>query len=87
MNLIYDELVNLGFNVVRPDGTFYIFPQALEEDAVAFCQKAKKYDLILVPSDSFGVKGYFRMAYCIDTDKVRRSLDALRRFVQTEYGI
>ena len=87
MNLIYEELVNLGFNVVRPDGTFYIFPQALEEDAVAFCQKAKKYDLILVPSDSFGVKGYFRMAYCIDTDKVRRSLDALRRFVQTDYGI
>lgn len=87
MNLIYEELVNLGFNVVRPDGTFYIFPQALEEDAVAFCQKAKKYDLILVPSDSFGVKGYFRMAYCIDTDKVRRSLEALRRFVKAEYGI
>lgn len=87
MNLIYDELINLGFNVVRPDGTFYIFPQALEEDAVEFCQKAKKYDLILVPSDSFGVKGYFRMAYCIDTDKVRRSLEALRRFVQAEYGI
>ena len=44
-----------------------------------------QYDLILVPSDSFGVKGYFRMAYCIDTEKVERSLEALRRFVKENY--
>ena len=85
MNIIYDELVSLGFEVVKPGGTFYIFPKALEEDAVAFIEKAKKYDLILVPSDSFGVKGYFRMAYCIDTEKVERSLEALRKFVKNEY--
>ena len=86
MNLIYDTLVELGFTVVKPGGTFYIFPKALEEDAKAFCQKALKYDLILVPSDTFGTPGYFRMAYCIDTEKVKRSLEALRRFVETEYG-
>jgi aspartate aminotransferase len=86
MNILYKELVDLGFEVVKPGGTFYIFPKALEEDANVFSEKAKKYDLILVPSDSFGVKGYFRMAYCIDTEKVERSLDALRRFVKTEYG-
>lgn len=85
MNLLYDELISLGFEVVRPGGTFYIFPKALEDDAVAFCQKALKYDLVLVPSDSFGVPGYFRMAYCIDTEKVVRSLPALRKFVETEY--
>lgn len=85
MNLLYDELTALGFTVVRPGGTFYIFPKALEEDAVAFCEKAKKYDLILVPGDSFGCPGYFRMAYCIDTEKVKRSLAAIRRFVETEY--
>lgn len=85
MNLIYDELVDLGFTVVRPGGTFYIFPKALEDDAVAFCKKALKYDLILVPADSFACPGYFRMAYCIDTDKVKRSLAALRKFVETEY--
>lgn len=85
MNLIYDKLVELGFEVVRPGGTFYIFPKALEEDANVFCQKALKYDLIFVPSDAFGVKGYFRMAYCIDTEKVIRSLPALERFVKTEY--
>ena len=86
MNLIYDELVSLGFTVVRPGGTFYIFPKALEEDAKVFCEKAKAYDLILVPGDSFGCPGYFRMAYCIDTEKVERSLVALRKFVEAEYG-
>ena len=85
MNLLYNELTSLGFSCVKPGGTFYIFPKALEEDAVAFCQKALKYDLVLVPSDSFGVQGYFRMAYCIDTEKVERSLTALRRFVKECY--
>lgn len=85
MNLIYKELMDLGFTCVKPGGTFYIFPKALEEDAVAFCQKALKYDLVLVPSDSFGCPGFFRMAYCIDTEKVQRSLEALRKFVETEY--
>ncbi len=86
MNLLYDVLKELGFEVVRPGGTFYIFPKCLEEDATAFCKKAMKYDLILVPSDNFGVNGYFRMAYCIDTEKVERSIPVIRKFVKEEYG-
>lgn len=85
-NLLYDCLTGLGFTCVRPEGTFYIFPKALEEDANTFSQKALAYDLILVPGDTFGCPGYFRMAYCIDTEKVKRSLEALERFVRTEYG-
>lgn len=85
MNILYRELTDLGFECVKPGGTFYIFPKALEEDAVAFCEKAKKYDLIIVPSDTFGVKGYVRFAYCIGTEKVERSLEALRKFVKSEY--
>lgn len=87
MNILYEELMRLGFTCVKPGGTFYIFPKALEDDAKIFCEKAKKYDLILVPGDTFGCPGYFRMAYCIDTDKVVRSLPALRRFVEKEYGV
>ena len=68
-NLLYDCLTELGFTCVKPGGTFYIFPKALEEDAGIFCQKALKYDLILVPGDTFGCPGYFRMAYCIDTER------------------
>ena len=84
-NLIYKELTELGFQCVKPGGTFYIFPKALEEDSVAFCQKALNYDLILVPADTFWARGYFRMAYCIDRQKVERSLPALRKFVRETY--
>ncbi len=85
MNILYDELTALGFKIVRPGGTFYMFPKALEEDAIAFSKKAMKHDLILVPGNSFGAPGYFRIAYCVDTEKVERSLDAFRRFVKAEY--
>lgn len=85
-NLLYDCLTDIGFEVVKPEGTFYIFPKALEEDAAAFCEKALAYDLVLVPADSFGCPGYFRMAYCIDTEKVERSLPVLRKFAKEVYG-
>ena len=57
----------------------HIFPKALEEDANAFCLKAREFDLLLVPSATLGVKGYVRLAYCIDTEKVKRSLPALEK--------
>ena len=79
MNLLYNKLKALGFEVERPGGTFYLFPKALEEDANAFCRRAREFDLLLVPSDTFGVTGYVRLAYCIDTEKVKRSLPALEK--------
>lgn len=85
-NILYNELTSLGFTCVKPGGTFYIFPKALEEDAKVFCEKALKYDLILVPGDTFGAPGFFRMAYCMETEKVERSLEALRRFVKEQYS-
>lgn len=85
MNILYDGLTKLGFDIVRPGGTFYMFPKALEADANAFSKKALSYGLILVPSDTFGVPGYFRIAYCTDTRKVVRSLDAFEKFVKAEY--
>lgn len=83
MNLLYNELTALGFRCVKPGGTFYIFPQALEPDAVAFCERAKKFDLVLVPSNNFGVPGHFRMAYCVETEMVERSLPALRKLAES----
>lgn len=85
MNILYDGLSRLGFEIVRPGGTFYMFPKALEADANVFIKKALPYGLILVPSDSFGIPGYFRIAYCTDTQKVVRSLDAFEKFVKAEY--
>ena len=80
MNLLYDTFTELGFTVVRPGGTFYIMPKALEEDAVAFCQKALEYDLVFVPADGFGAPGFFRVA-----EKVERALPRIRQFVKERY--
>ena len=85
-NLLYDAFVRLGFTTVKPDGTFYILVKALEEDGISFCRKAKDYDLIFVPADNFGTPGYFRVAYCIDTEKVKRAIPVLERFVKEKYG-
>lgn len=86
MNLLYDALTEIGFEVVKPSGTFYIFPKCLEEDSIAFCNKAKEYDLILVPADNFGCPGYFRMAYCVDTEKVKRAIPVLKKFAKEVYN-
>ena len=85
-DLFYNALIDMGYECVEPGGAFYLFPKALEEDSVAFCKKALDYDLVLVPADSFGCPGYFRMAYCIETEKVERSLPVLRRFAKEVYG-
>ena len=79
------QVTRLGIECVRPGGAFCMFPKSPEPDAVAFSEKAKKYDLNLVTCDSFGVEGYFRIAYCIDTEKVERSLEAFRRFMKETY--
>lgn len=81
-NILYKALINMGFECVEPGGTFYMFPKSLEPDAKAFCQKALKYDLLLVPGDGFECKGHFRMAYCIPTEKVERSLEAFEKLVK-----
>lgn len=85
MNIINETLQELGISCVKPGGTFYIFPKAPEEDAVAFCKKATEYDLVLVPSDGFGVKGFFRMAYCVDTEKMKRAMPRLKQFITEAY--
>lgn len=85
MNLLYDALTDLGLEIVRPGGTFYMMPKCPEPDSNLFSLKALRYNLVLVPCDSFALPGYFRIAYCTDTAKVERSLDAFRKFIRTEY--
>lgn len=77
--LLYQGLVDAGFECVKPQGAFYLFPKCLEEDDYAFCERAKKYDLLLVPGTDFGCPGYFRVAYCIKTDTIERSLPLFKK--------
>ena len=81
-DLLYDALTSYGYDCVYPDGAFYLFVKALEEDAKAFAERAKKYELLLVPSDSFGCTGYVRLAYCVSTDMVKRSLPAFKALAE-----
>ena len=77
-NLLYDALTEMGYTVIKPDGAFYMFVKSLEEDANAFYERAKKFDLLIVPSDSFGVPGFVRISYCVDTSLIERSLPAFK---------
>ena len=77
-NLLYDNLTKIGYEVVKPDGAFYLFVKALEGDALSFCERAKKYELLIVPSNSFGCNGYVRISYCVDTEMIKRSLSSFK---------
>ena len=76
--LFYDELTKIGYNVIKPDGAFYLFMKALDEDDEAFSKKALEYNLLLVPSTSFGLKGYARIAYCVNESQIISSISKFK---------
>lgn len=73
-DLLYDGLTSMGYKCVKPQGAFYMFPQTLEPDDRAFSERAKKYDLLVVPGADFGAPGHVRISYCVQTDTIRRAL-------------
>lgn len=80
--ILYDGLTDIGYEVIKPDGAFYMFVKSLEEDAYKFFERAKKFELLLVPSDDFGCPGFVRISYCVDTDLIERSLDAFKKLFE-----
>ena len=80
--LLYDGLIAAGFTCQKPQGAFYRFPKALEADDYAFCERAKQYDLLLVPGTDFGCPGYFRAAYCIKTETIEKSLPVFKKLAR-----
>ena len=81
-DLLYDGLTKIGYECFKPDGAFYMFVKALEEDADAFCEKAKEEDLLIVSATGFGCPGYVRISYCVDVDMIQRSFGAFERLYQ-----
>ncbi len=84
--LLLEELSSYGYSMVKPEGAFYLFLKSPVPDAKEFCEAAKKHELLLVPSDSFGCPGYVRISYCVKTEQIRRSLPAFRALA-AEYGL
>lgn len=80
--LIYNSLVSYNYQCVKPQGAFYLFVKALEEDDKAFAQAAKKYNILIVPGSAFGCPGYCRIAYCVDYSMIERSLPGFKKLAE-----
>jgi len=81
-DLLYSELKNIGYEMIYPDGAFYIFMKALEDDAEKFALNALDYNLVIVPSDSFGYKGYVRIAYCVKEEIINNSIPSFKKLYE-----
>ena len=82
-DILYKNLTEYGYECVNPQGAFYLFVKALEEDAKAFCEKAKGYDLLIVAADDFGCPGYVRISYCVEESMIMRSLPAFKKLADS----
>ncbi len=85
-DLLVNAFQEYGFKAAKPDGAFYLFMKSPEADAVTFCEKAKKYELLLVPGDSFGFPGYVRLSYCVSTAMIEKSLPSFKALSE-EYNL
>jgi aspartate aminotransferase len=84
--LLYNNLLEYGYECVKPQGAFYLFVKALEEDDKAFAGRAKEHNLLIVPGSAFGCPGYCRIVYCVDYNMIERSLPKFKKLAQ-EYGL
>ena len=84
-DILYENLTSYGYECVKPDGAFYLFVKALEDDAYKFFERAKAKEILVVPCDDFGVSGYVRIAYCVTREQIENSLPAFRALAE-EYG-
>ena len=79
---LYDSLTAMGYEMAKPDGAFYLFIKAPGGDAQAFSEKAKQYDLLLVPGDGFGCPGYFRICYCVSMELIQKSIPVFKKLIE-----
>ena len=81
-DLFYNSLTEMGFECVYPDGAFYLFVKAMEEDSRAFSAKCKEHEILVVPADSFGMPGYVRVSYCVETKQIEDALPAFKALAE-----
>ena len=82
-NLLVTSLREMGYHVVEPGGAFYLFPRTLEADDMAFSERAKQFDLLVVPGSGFGAPGHVRISYCVQTDMIRRALPKFKELADS----
>lgn len=79
---LYEGLTGMGFEVVKPQGAFYLLVKVPGGDAQAFLEQAMQQDILFVPGDDFGIPGYVRLCYCVSYDKIIRSLPRFRKLLE-----
>ena len=80
--LFFNALSKMGYTVTKPGGAFYLFVKSPSGDSNEFCERAKRYEILMVPSDSFGIKGYARIAYCVKKETIEKSLPAFKALME-----
>ena len=82
-DLLVSALRDMGYHVTQPGGAFYLFPRSLERDDLAFSERAKQFDLLLVPGSGFGAPGHVRIACCVQTEMIERALAKFRALAES----
>ena len=78
-DFLYEQLAGMGYEVVKPQGAFYMFPKSPIEDDVALVKELQNYKVLTVPGRGFGSPGYFRLAYCVDDKTLEGCLDGFKK--------
>ncbi len=79
---LYEGLTECGFTCIKPEGAFYMFVKSPIEDEKAFCQAAKKYNILIVPGSSFGCPGFVRIAYCVAYETIVNALPKFKELAK-----
>ena len=82
-DILYKVLIEYGYELSLPKGAFYFFIKSLDENAFDFVERAKEYEIIMVPGDSFGYPGYVRVSFCVSKDTIINSLPAFRKLIES----
>ncbi len=81
-DILYNQLTRLGYECVKPQGAFYLFPKSPLEDDIAFVRRAADYNILVVPGTAFGCPGHFRIAYCVSLTTIDNSLPAFKALIE-----
>ncbi|MGI6279285.1 MAG: pyridoxal phosphate-dependent aminotransferase [Acutalibacteraceae bacterium] len=81
-DIFYKNLTDFGYTVAKPNGAFYLFVKSPEPDAAAFCERAKEFEILIVPGDDFGFPGYVRISYCVATEMIKKALPGFKKLIE-----
>ena len=81
--ILSESLTDYGYEIVKPEGAFYLFIKSPSGNAEEFSERAKKYEILIVPGSDFGCSDYCRLSYCVQTDKIRDALPSMKLLLES----